>query len=742
MTKTTKTRTNEDLFRIATFILLDAALFHETLAGVDSTFASIQTARGSLQRFLDKEWTKILKKDYEPIFSLAREVLQSFPSSPNTEAILRRIVDRALAIVSSGILRKHDFLGRVYHKLLLRTTGRFYATYYTSIPSAWLLAHLTFKLPHHRWDFSSPESISTLRVIDPACGSGTLLSASYMAIKDRYVQSCRTALKLGEFHRVLIEDVLHGWDVLDYASHLTLTTLALHSNRSTVDSSNIFTLPAGVDEVGPHLGSLDYLAGQSLLGHGFSSVPEKKGIAGSRRQAIQPPACDVVIMNPPFSRSAKPNVKFGYATPEAKKLLQTALSKLGKDLEATGIGQAGLGAYFMLLGLKLAKDDGRVSIVIPRAILSGVSWGKVRDRYQKRCRLRLIVSNYDTGDAETGVDPWSWSENTDLGEVLILAERGDGSKAHVGYVNLWRKPKNEVESVLLAQQITKVVDAGLPLLADGKWAELRLGGHLIGTLYGVDQDELSRNWLFPCAFAHPELNSLARSVLRVPELVPLDSLINSSGVDIKQVKDNFAESDRHTTNAMVWGHQGAMNTIFMAGSNIGHGRPKKKQSKDMHDRSASAFLIAERPHLSTEALLAMRAPVPVLTTAFWEVSLKRSTDSAALLVWLNSTYGIVAYLASATSSMGDIFKMKKDQLKYMPVIDTLAVDAGEAERLLKVVGSKPFLRYGEEFALAAKGQGARFQLDEFLQSRAKLPSISKSLYEALARDPVVIKQRL
>jgi len=299
--KTSKVQGNRDLLRIASFILFDAAVFHEALSATHKHVESLRRRTKPLQSFLDTEWQKILAINYEPVFRLSRDILISFPSSQETEWMLGRVCDSALSAASSGVLLRHDFMGRVYHKLLLRTTGHYYATYYTSVPAATLLANLAVKSPHPTWKLDQFDDLAGFRVIDPACGSGTLLSATYMALKDAYILSRPEPLDLAGLHRALVTDVLHGWDVLDFAAHLTLTTLSLHSNRVSVREANVYTLPAGETGGAVRLGSLDRLIPQQeLLGHGFTRSSVKKGLSGGREQEVPVEPYDLVIMNPPF----------------------------------------------------------------------------------------------------------------------------------------------------------------------------------------------------------------------------------------------------------------------------------------------------------------------------------------------------------------------------------------------------------------------------------------------------------
>lgn len=740
----------KDLLRISFFILFNALVFHEAIASVDKRVKSLRKISSSFQSKLLEEWKKILSDiDYKPVFWLAKEVVESFPTSHVTEKILKGLVDKALDLVASGILLKHDFMGRIYHKLLLITTGKHYATYYTSIPAAWLLANLVFKSPNSQWRFDDIESIKNFRVIDPACGSGTLLSASYMAMKDLYILSCPGQTDLHKFHKVCLEEVFNGWDILDYATHLTLTTLALHNYRSQFSRCNIYTLPAGIGKTGViHLGSLDYLFRQmSFIGKGFTEPAISKSINTERReQEIYVPEANVVIMNPPFSRSANPNVKFGYSDKKVKNLMNKNLSKLTKQLGMEGIGQAGLGAHFILLGDKLLKEDGRMGIVIPRSMLSGVSWAKIRKRLEEKYEIEYIISNHDPGDSNQGIEPWNWSENTNLAEVLIVAKKtGQTSDKKLLYINLWNKPRNEVESLILVQQVLRLKDSIRKFISEGVWEILRLGSKEVGSMYYVPQQWLNYNWLFPCVFAQPELNCLVVKLLKNIKLplVRLSQLASEFGVDIKQVKTNFSQTQTQTQFRLLWGQQSSMRTMFLDLDQLGFGKAENgEQSNNLYQRYRSSLLISERPHLSNDCVLAVETQEPVLATAFWEIKLKQQKHLPLVLLWLNSTLGFLFYLSISTNSMGEIFKTKKEQLKELLIPSPDSIDLKSCNQIYRKLAQKGFLPFPEEFAQAAQDNGIRKIIDDFFIKELGLNIALRPYYKMLAQEPILTLCRL
>ena len=77
-----------------------------------------------------------------------------------------------------------------------------------------------------------------------------------------------------------------------------------------------------------------------LLPGGAAWGQESVGVSEKRAETIELPAFHICIMNPPFTRSVGGNLLFGSLPKEERKELQKALSRLLKERNLTGIGQA------------------------------------------------------------------------------------------------------------------------------------------------------------------------------------------------------------------------------------------------------------------------------------------------------------------------------------------------------------------------------------------------------------------
>ena len=270
--------------RMACAIVANALVFHERIAGMHNQVQPLQLVCGDAianpQNAVLNAWTAILKINYWPIFAIAKDLLSHLPAG-DAATILRRLRETAQAISATGVDQAHDLTGRIFQRLI--ADRKYLATFYTLPASAALLARLAVaKLDGVDW--ADAAAIGTLRVADFACGTGALLSAVYERLAARHERAGGDPATL---HRVMMEEVLYGCDVMPSAIHITGATLS--GVRPDVDfgNSRLYTFPYGRQDDGSvKIGSLELLhASQALTLFNMSDPALRTGSAGEETAA-------------------------------------------------------------------------------------------------------------------------------------------------------------------------------------------------------------------------------------------------------------------------------------------------------------------------------------------------------------------------------------------------------------------------------------------------------------------------
>ena len=181
----------EQTSRMAMAIIANALTFQTMLAAAYIGDAGRSTScgvhGGTAERRPDlaygvlREWERILKINYWPIFHVAREVLLPIPDGPAAR-VLGTLAEVSSELEAHGVTQSHDIYGRTFQRLI--SDRKFLATFYTLPASATLLAGLAVSLMLVDW--SDRAKVTGLRACDFACGTGTLVTAAYHAILARY----------------------------------------------------------------------------------------------------------------------------------------------------------------------------------------------------------------------------------------------------------------------------------------------------------------------------------------------------------------------------------------------------------------------------------------------------------------------------------------------------------------------------------------------------------------------------
>ncbi|MFH1560598.1 MAG: hypothetical protein ABID84_04230 [Chloroflexota bacterium] len=765
MSTRSRTQRSESVARIASLTIVNAMVFQEVLADYE---ARVQHLRQTLQAsdavsaFVD-HWDDIVNQiNYHPIFHASHQLLLALPANPDVDAALRSLAQTALDIVRQRAALRHDLMGRVYHTLLAE--AKYLGTYYTSVPAATLL--LKVALDPARWakDWGDLGQLSFLRVGDLACGTGTLLMATAEAITDNYLRACaasHTQPKMDILSRMLMEDTIYGYDVLLSALHLTASTLALRAPEVTFRAMHLWNLPLG----GEHrrLGSIEFLRDfappitTDLFG--ASVAPGQVTATGDvSQQFASLPDLDLCVMNPPFTRSVGGNLLFGSLPDAERRPMQRDMAQLLQRRTIHASGTAGLGSVFVATGDLHLKVGGRMALVLPKALLSGVAWEKTRNLFRLRYQLEYLIVSHDPAR-------WNFSDNTDLSEALVVARKLDASGAtpppvteNTVCVNLWKNPTTAVEALSIAHALAR--GGHPPDVKEGQGAlDIMLGDVKFGEAVSVPWAELrDGSWMPSCAFAQADLvraaHHLARGKLRLPgfpgetkiTLCPLGQL-GTLGPDRRDIHDGFQLAGVETPYPAFWGHDAStMTTLAQFPNRHLSPLPRARERRPLRQAHvlwprAGRILLAERLRNNTQRVAAVRLDKPVLSNVWWPLALQEESeeDERTLVLWLTSTLGLLVLWAHREETEGAWVDFKKPVLTAMPVLDVRALAPAQKQALVAA-----YDRLCQQSLLPFPQMASdptRRAIDEAIAQTLGLPDFG-ILRELLAREPVVCLQSL
>ena len=375
----------------ASYLLLNQILFYQILSNEVGQYPRIDPKQiKEPKNLFDNYFSKVLKDDYQPIFGF--NVAAAI--KPDSVGAIRTAIS-AIQLLSPQML-SHDLLGKIFHNLIPLSLRKVVAAYYTNSEAAELLGNLSIEKKNDK-------------VIDPACGSGTLLVASYNRKKSLYEKFTQ------DQHTRFLENEIFGSDIMPFAAHLAAVNLALQAPLNFTNTINIAIRDSTELAPGIKIASAQDIIKESYRNHKITdfngNVPGKPKIKKgaidlrNKEKSITLPKFDAVIMNPPFTRFQRIPKQF-------KEKLQ---SRFGAQKYRDMVhGQLGLHGYFILLADKLLAPGGRIAAVLPLTTLSLEGFYGI---------LNMLLQEYSIEHVIASIGRAAFSENTSLREILLVARK-------------------------------------------------------------------------------------------------------------------------------------------------------------------------------------------------------------------------------------------------------------------------------------------------------------------------------
>ena len=458
--------------RIACLIIANMALLQNRMrsegiriSGLDALIA-VRNAPNKQTALLDN-WQRIREVDYAPVVDPALAVLHRLPSDHRTNSLLEILIEAVLNCAPRILGLQLDHAGPLYHGLL--QTARYDGSFYTSTSAAVLLAELALppNWPVVDGSWADANRLTNLTVCDPACGTGTLLMAAARTIEERFRSAGGDELDLSALHLGLIEDVLHGLDINRHAIHLAASMLTLSAPKIDYNKMNLYNMQHGVNGNGDiRAGSLDILVDNAGFLPGFAPDTSQRRATASGYKEEAPDlkgACDLVIMNPPFTRNDIRNRSLPKADRKKVQKHEISLARKTSDkVHRKAIDQSTIGTFFTPIADVLLKRSGTVGIVKPFTACTNASGKDERKLLvdPDRFHLELVVTSHDNRRIY-------FSENTNIHESLIVARRPtpETRGQPTAFVSLAENPASASEAHFLAEAIRQALEGDNSLLA-------------------------------------------------------------------------------------------------------------------------------------------------------------------------------------------------------------------------------------------------------------------------------------
>ncbi len=597
----------------------------------------------------ERAWDLWLAVDYKPIFATARNALLSCAQNVAWTAAVRLTARAAIRVVRNVVGLRHDLLGRIFHRVL--DTARYDGSFYTTTAAATLLATLAIR--DDMCDWSDPEAIARLRITDPACGTGTLLMAAAERIRDL----TSGAQGKENISRILIENVLTGYDVNLTATHLAATTLGLLSPTTTFKEMKMYRALLGVENGEAKLGSLEFLSPEPDRQPRLLPWPTGIEQIEDSEAVTEAEAADLVIMNPPFTRDSLRHDQFSR---EDEKKLKSREKELFASLPTHLSGNSG--SFLLLATHLLSATGGVLACILPAVIATNSSGLGIRRFLADKFFVEAIISSHDPTRIY-------FSENTTIGEMLLICRQRPREAIPTKVVNLYENPPTPSAALAVAREIIE----GKPENIKGSiqaWPHTRIA---VGNWGGVQ---------FLSAYLCERFVALAEGDLF--RTLTLESIAHV-GPAGRRTQDAFEQTVLPDAGGRValWNHR-SDRTQTMCAAIDSYIVPveRKAHLAERYWSQRSRFLLANRLRLNTMRCTSVRLPTKVLGARWvpcrFKVDEPHNTKfEKAACTYLNSTIGILAMIGDRTTKILSYPQFSLDDLRRIPVPDFPAMSESQ-----------------------------------------------------------------
>lgn len=623
--------TGKNTAKIAALLVINACLLHRRLLGIVDGLSDLNAVASSDKPcdVLAGAWELILEDDYKPIFKPVLPIMRilSASSSDNVNRAVHHMADVANRIADSLSELGYDHSGPLYHGIL--GTAKSDSANYTDNVSALMLARLAFTTDGFA-DWANLDTVRRLRIMDPACGTGTLLMAALKTIKDRVGYDRMSEESQESMHRGLVEEVLCGLDINRHAVQLAACNLTLGASTVDYKKMNLYTMKHGpqTDGSGVKAGSVEILRTASDRDMFKTLVQPMKGIDDLQAEHVDDDGevgfslrnLHAVIMNPPFGSNVARNRKY---PPDVVKQMQeneldirAELRRMDKTAGET-INSNSISTFFTPLADRLLDPErGMLAKVLPVTACTNASGLVERKFLADRFYVERIITSHDPKHV-------NFSYKTDIHECLMICRRhnGGGPKPPTEFVSLHRMPNNAKEAVEAADAIASS--------APGDW----------GSITSWPAERVAAGDWSPVQWSDMRIAE-AIQVIEASPVLEMAALRHRIGPAGRRIYDAYEECEKDDDGAKLIFHSigsELRRTIHAAPESYHKPKRKKTQMAKKYWDMRSRLLVAQRFRTTVNPLVALYSDESSVGMGWVPLAIRDEQEAKVLAVWWNST---------------------------------------------------------------------------------------------------------
>ena len=399
--------------------------------------------RHGIPHAIAAEWRKIETIDYQPLSTLAANMLEDGDLSPKLGATLRVIHDTLVQYIDAGISATTNVAAEIWQSLIPDRDQR--AAYYTKPITAELLANLT--APR----LANP---AEARYNEICAGTGTIARATEENIRFRHYAN--TADK-SSIHARRMERYIRLTDINQQSVSVATANMAALEPDTAYRTNAVFAITA-------EGGALNYLT-ETGVSNLESALIGRDG-ARSDMLVLERHSADICNNNDPYFRAGGDGVR----NPVSQTLMREYKRCADRRVPGVADGMAGFVTFMQVIEHELLDYGGVQGKVLPLAAARADSYTGFRRHIERDYRDVFAISGIP-GSADTSIE-----------EMLLIgtkAGRGQGGDRAVTCINLTEDVATKLDAKMFANAIRRE-------LAKGEQAgEIDVGGKA-GSYYRME----------------------------------------------------------------------------------------------------------------------------------------------------------------------------------------------------------------------------------------------------------------